>query len=351
MIIASQIDELYMSRCISLAKLGSTWVAPNPMVGCVIVWNDQIIGEGYHEKFGENHAEINAINNVKLEDQSKLSESTLYVSLEPCAHQGKTPPCSNAIIKNGIKKVVIGCVDTNEMVSGKGINQLKEAGIEVLKGVLEKDCIELNKRFFTFQHKKRPYITLKWAQTTDNYIDQIRTNTTQRGIFWISNPETQSLVHLWRSEEHAILVGWKTINNDNPSLNVRKIKGKNPIRVIVDSHLQSNLNSTVFNDQEKTIVLNCLKNEVTNNIQYKKLDQLNCKTITEALFNEGILSVLIEGGGETLQHFINENIWDEAKIIVGQGCMNQGLKAPKLTGIPSQSMNYSTDTIYTYLNK
>lgn len=345
-------DELYMSRCLTLAKLGSTWVAPNPMVGCVIVWNDMIIGEGYHEKFGGNHAEINAIQNVKIEDRSKINEATLYVNLEPCSHFGKTPPCADSIIKYAFKKVIIGCIDLSSHVCGKGINKLKEAGIDVVIGILENECIDLNKRFFTFQAKKRPYITLKWAQTKDNFIDQLRDNASQKGIFWISNPETQSLVHLWRSEEHAILVGWKTVNNDNPSLNVRKLNGKNPIRVILDSNLKSDKQSTVFTDDgEKTIVLNKLKNEVIHNTKYIQLDNITTKTILEALHKEGILSVLVEGGRETLQHFIDDQVWDETKIIVSESMLNQGLKAPVISGVPTHSYNYSTDTIFTYKNR
>ena len=227
--------EKFMQRCLELAAIGSGYVAPNPMVGCVIVANDLIIGEGYHRIFGGPHAEVNAFDEVENEDL--LSSATLYVSLEPCSHFGKTPPCVDLIISKKIQRVVIGCRDSNPAVSGKGIDRLKRAGIEVIEGVLENECRWLNKRFFTFHERQRPYIVLKWAQTQDGYIDRIRGEASS-GINWVTSETTKSLVHKWRSEEQSILVGRNTIINDNPSLTVREYDGRNPIRIVIDSQLQ-----------------------------------------------------------------------------------------------------------------
>ena len=226
--------EYFIEKCISLARKGILNVSPNPMVGCVIVYDGEIIGEGYHKEYGKNHAEVNAINSVK--DKSVLKNSILYVNLEPCCHHGKTPPCTDIIIKYNIPKVVIGCIDTFSKVSGQGIKKLKNNSVEVIYGVLEKDCIELNKRFFCYHIKKRPYIILKWAKSKDNFIAPIN----QEKSFWMTSDESKKLVHSWRAEEDAILVGRKTVVADNPSLTVRVCEGKNPIRIVIDKELSLN---------------------------------------------------------------------------------------------------------------
>ena len=294
-------DEIYMQRCINLAKKGIRAVAPNPMVGCVIVVEDQIIGEGYHQRFGEAHAEVNAINSVS--NKSLLKKATLYVSLEPCSHTGQTPPCAELIIKKGIKKVVIGTKDSNPIVGGKGIEKLKNGGIQVEEGILQEQCVELNKRFFTFHEKQRPYVILKWAQTLDGFLDRIREDETQK-INWISEPETNTLVHKWRSEEQSILVGRNTIINDNPSLTVRDYGGINPIRLVIDSQLQISGALNIYSKDAPTIVFNRIKDKKENNIEWVKISETSTKNILKELHNRGIQSVFVEGGSRTLQYFI-----------------------------------------------
>ncbi len=342
-----QKDELYMQRCIDLARLGEGNVAPNPMVGAVIVLNDEIIGEGFHQKYGEAHAEVNAVNSVV--NKALLKEATIYVSLEPCAHFGKTPPCADLLVHSKFKKVVIGCKDTFSEVSGKGIQKLKDAGIEVVVGVLEEDCRNLNKRFFTFHEKKRPYVVLKWAQTKDGLIDRLRTDDSKT-INWISTPDTKVLVHKWRSEEHSILVGRNTVLNDNPTLTVREVSGNNPIRIVLDSKVLLPLNLNVFNYEAQTIILNLEKDETIKNIQFKKIKNLEIDSILNALYELNIQSVLVEGGASTLQSFIQSNHWDEARVIVGNTYFEKGLKAPAIAKVPSHQFSFSTDTIYIYSN-
>lgn len=341
-------DELYMRRCIELAQMGAGHVAPNPMVGAVIVYRDQIIGEGFHQRYGEAHAEVNAINSVK--DKHLLPESTIYVSLEPCAHHGKTPPCVDLILEKGIKRVVIGCRDSFEQVDGKGILKLQQQDVEVLAGVLETECRTLNKRFFTFHEKKRPYVILKWAQTQDGYIDRPRTGN-DTGINWVSSPETQSLVHHWRSHEPAILVGRKTIETDNPSLTVREVQGENPLRIIIDSQLQLPAESTIFKDGLKTLVFNRIKHEIKENITFYKLEAIDTQHILKALYQLNIQSVFVEGGSRTLQYFLVNHAWDEARIIVGKNKFHDGVKAPVMQGVPKFHEQFSTDDIYYYFRK
>lgn len=341
-------DELYMLRCIELARLGKGQVAPNPMVGCVIVHEGNIIGEGYHQLYGDAHAEVNAITSVK--NPELLSEATVYVSLEPCAHFGKTPPCSDLLVEKKVKKVVVGCVDPFSKVKGKGIEKLRNAGIEVEVGLLEKDCLELNKRFFTFHEKHRPYVILKWAQSKDGFLDISRANG-EKGIHWISSPETRSLVHKWRAEEMSILVGRKTVQNDNPSLTVRDYAGKNPIRLIIDSQksIQGDLN--ILSEDAPTIIFNRVKNDVHENIEWVKIPEVETKYILEELYKRGIQSVIVEGGSRTLQYFIFDNVWDEARVIVGDVLLGEGKKAPNLHKSPSRSLPFSTDHIYYYYRK
>ncbi|MFN5909793.1 MAG: bifunctional diaminohydroxyphosphoribosylaminopyrimidine deaminase/5-amino-6-(5-phosphoribosylamino)uracil reductase RibD [Bacteroidota bacterium] len=341
-------DELFMQRCIELARQGKGDVAPNPMVGCVIVHNGKIIGEGYHKRFGEAHAEVNAIYSV--EDQELLKESTVYVSLEPCAHHGKTPPCSDLLVKSAVKKVVIGCRDPHLKVSGKGIEKLKKAGIEVVESVLEKECRELNKRFFTFHEKQRPYVILKWAQSADGFLDGPRQNN-EKGILWISSPETRSLVHKWRSEEASILVGRRTVENDNPSLTVRDFHGKNPLRLIIDSQLKISGDLNIMSNEAPTIIFNRSRNEKSGSIEYVKIPETSTRFILEELYKRDILSVIVEGGSRTLQYFIFDNVWDEARVIVGSQMLVEGKRAPSINRVPTSSYSFSGDKIYLYHRK
>jgi diaminohydroxyphosphoribosylaminopyrimidine deaminase/5-amino-6-(5-phosphoribosylamino)uracil reductase len=341
-------DEIYMQRCIDLARLGQLNVAPNPMVGAVIVHNNKIIGEGFHQKFGDAHAEVNAIRSVQHPEL--LSESTIYVSLEPCAHHGKTPACSDLIVENKLKRVVIGCKDSFSKVSGKGIDKLKKAGIEVEVGVLEAQCRDLNKRFFTFHERQRPYVILKWAQSKDGYLDKVR-HADEKGVNWISAPETKALVHKWRAEEQSILVGRKTVQNDDPSLTVREFSGNNPTRIIIDSQLQLSMDANIFSDEAPTIIFNRVKNEVKDNIEWIRIAETNTRLILDELYKRNILSVFVEGGSRTLQYFIFDNVWDEARIIVGNTVFGEGTKAPIISKVPTYSYSFSSDTIHHYFRK
>ncbi|MFN5149222.1 MAG: bifunctional diaminohydroxyphosphoribosylaminopyrimidine deaminase/5-amino-6-(5-phosphoribosylamino)uracil reductase RibD [Flavobacteriia bacterium] len=341
-------DELYMRRCIELARHGMGSVAPNPMVGAVIVHNERIVGEGFHREFGEAHAELNAVNSVA--EKALLNESTIYVSLEPCAHHGKTPPCSDLLIQCGFKRVVIGCKDSFSKVSGKGIEKLKKAGIEVVVGVLEQECRDLNKRFFTFHERQRPYVILKWAQSKDGYLDRIRQNE-EKGVNWISSQETKVLVHKWRSEEQSILVGRKTVQNDNPSLTVREFSGTNPTRIIIDSQLQLSDDQNIFSEVAPTIIFNRIRNEVRGTIEYVRIAETNTKLILDELYRRNILSVFVEGGSRTLQYFIFGNVWDEARVIVGNTNFYEGTKAPTINKAPTESFQFSTDIIHYYFRK
>lgn len=326
--------EKYMKRCIELAKLAFGNAAPNPMVGSVIVHNDRIIGEGYHKKCGLAHAEVNAINSVK--NKELLSSSTLYVNLEPCAHHGKTPPCSDLIVAKGIPNVVIGCVDIFAKVAGKGIEKLRKAGCNVTVGVLEQESIDLNKRFFTFHSKKRPYIILKWAETLDGFIDIDRRGKNPIEPYWISNKLSKKLVHKWRTQEDAFMIGTNTAINDNPQLTVREWHGRNPIRVVLDNKLRLPANLKLFDKQATTIVFNSLKNESYENVEYIKIsfDNNMLNELISKLYTFDIQSVVIEGGRELLDSFIQKKLWDEARVFIGNKYFIKGTKAPKFSEIP-----------------
>lgn len=351
---AMNIDNKQMTRCLELAKQGMGNVAPNPMVGCVIVYNNEIIAVGYHEKFGEAHAEVNAINSVI--DKSLLKESTLYVNLEPCSHVGKTPPCSDLIIKHHIPNVVIGSIDINSKVAGKGIERLKAAGIDVSVGILEDKCKELNKRFFTYHEKHRPYVILKWAETKDGFIDVERSFDSAQDdkVYdnWITSPFSKKLVHQWRSEEQAIMIGTNTAINDNPELTVREVKGKNPLRVVLDINLRLPKHLNVFDGSTPTLILNSIKSETKQNLEFVKIDKNKelLPQILSELYKRNILSVIIEGGAQLLQSFIDQNLWDEAKVFVGNKTFSEGLKAPTLRGQPINSLQFDTDILNTYIN-
>lgn len=311
--------KIYINRCIDIAKNGLGSTRPNPMVGCVIVHDSKIIAEGFTSPYGGNHAEVNAINAVK--DKSILKHVTLYVTLEPCSHTGKTPPCSDLIIKYNIPNIVIGCIDDNPEVAGKGIRKLKAAGCNVIVGVLEHKCKMHHKRFFTFHNKKRPYIILKWAQTADGYIAP--SSKDKQKPVWITNKHSRQLVHQWRTEEHAILVGTTTVIADNPSLTARDWQGQHPIRVVIDQHKKLDEGYSIFDDSSKTIIIS------NDNADFSKpLAQQVCNI----LYENTIQSVIIEGGAKTIQTFIDENLWDEARIFKGALNFETGIKAPTLSG-------------------
>ncbi|WP_299122344.1 bifunctional diaminohydroxyphosphoribosylaminopyrimidine deaminase/5-amino-6-(5-phosphoribosylamino)uracil reductase RibD [uncultured Winogradskyella sp.] len=311
--------EFYIKRCLQIAKNGLGITRPNPMVGAVVVYNDEIIGEGFTSKYGGNHAEVNAINSIK--DKSLLSKSALYVTLEPCSHFGKTPPCSDLIIKHKIPELIIGCMDDNPEVAGKGIAKLKASGCKVIVGVLEEECKLHHKRFFTFHNKKRPYVILKWAETKDGFIAPIYKD--EKKPVWITNSYSRQLVHKWRSEEQAILVGTNTVLEDNPSLTVRDWEGNNPTRVVIDRTSKLNLTLNVFNAQAETFIVN------EQNVDFIKPIAIQ---ITDLFYQNNINSIIIEGGLKTLQTFIDENLWDEARVFTGDIEFKTGIKAPKLKG-------------------
>ena len=315
-----------MQRCINLGEkaLGKTY--PNPNVGCLLFYDGKIISEGYTSQAGQNHAEVNVIN--KINDSDILRKSTLYVTLEPCSHYGKTPPCCNAIFNKNIKRVVVGCKDPNELVNGSGIKYLNKKGVKVKVGVLENECRELHKRFFTYQNKKRPYIILKWAETSDGFISPLKNNTGRP--FWISNKYTRQIVHKWRSQENAILVGSKTYITDNPILDSRNWNNNNPQRFIIAGN---------------------------NKIQSKRFDiirhdkTLSVDNINQILFEKNIQSILVEGGKKTLETFIKSGCWDEARIIKNEKKINNGIRSPILNSKINNVLKVDDDLIQTYFNQ
>ena len=322
--------EKYIKRCIEIAKNGLGTTRPNPMVGSIIVHKNKIIGEGFTSAYGGHHAEINAINAVI--DKSLLQFATLYVTLEPCNHHGKTPPCSDAIINHKIPDIVIGTIDTHSKVSGEGIKKLKKSGCDVTVGVLEDECKEHHKRFFTFHNKKRPYIILKWAQTTDGFIAP-KTKDKQEPI-WITNELSRQLVHKWRTEEHAILIGTNTVIQDNPSLTVRDWAGHNPIRIVINKNENLSKGFNVFNKEAETLLIKETSPEV----------------ICEKLHEANINSVIIEGGAKTLQTFIDENLWDESRVFTGISLFKEGVKAPSFSGNLISEEKIQTDILKIYSN-
>ena len=341
--------ESYMFRCLELAAWGAGYVPPNHMMGAVLLYNNRIIGEGYHQKYGEAHAEVNCINSVKEADRQFIPQSVLYVSLEPCAHHGKTPPCADLIIKHKIPKVVIGCRDPFTKVDGKGIEKLKAAGTGVELGVLDNECKELNKRFLTFHVKHTPYIILKWAQTADL---KISSGTIERLL--ISNDYSNRLVHKWRSEEASILIGTNTASYDDPELTTRLWNGPSPIRLVVDMDLRLPSSLKVFNRQVSTIVFNKVQHEESGNLLYYQVteDVSLVHQIVNALYHLNIQSVFVEGGAKLLQSFIDETVWDEARVISNEKLViGKGISAPVLKGhVPVTDETCFSDTIYYYNN-
>ena len=342
-------DIKFMRRCLELAIKAEGMTYPNPMVGSVIVHEGKIVGEGYHLKSGEPHAEVNAINSVS--DRTVLKRSTLYVNLEPCSHFGKTPPCADFIISNHIPRIVIGTNDTSGKVSGKGIKKLQDSGCEVITGILDAECRSINRRFFTFHEKRRPYITLKWAQSADGYLDIKRTENHKKGPTWISGKPERVLVHKWRAAEQAILVGAATIRADDPRLNVREWKGANPIKLILSSSGSFSSRLTDNTSDSKIIVF-------THNPEARvpgatmvvlQENRTSSLQICEYLHSLDIQSLFIEGGAEVLNHFISTGLWDEARIFTGRDLFIEGVKSPLISGVLFSKTVFSGSSLEIYL--
>jgi diaminohydroxyphosphoribosylaminopyrimidine deaminase/5-amino-6-(5-phosphoribosylamino)uracil reductase len=334
-------DEDFMSRCFDLALKGLGSVSPNPLVGCVIVHNDVIIGEGWHQKYGGPHAEVNAVASVA--DRSLLPESTVYVNLEPCSHHGKTPPCADMLVELRVKKVVISNVDSNELVSGRGIERLRNAGIQVVTGVLEGEGRYLNRRFFTFMEQHRPYIILKWAQTIDGFISRSSQDPAR-----ISSESTQKLVHRWRTEEDAFLVGTQTAATDNPRLNVREWVGRNPVRIVIDRKLRLDPSLHLFDGSQPTIVYNTIKNKAQENLTYVKANGI--REMLVDLFQKKIQSIVVEGGAKTLELFISSGLWDEGRVFFCHVEFGEGLKAPEMAGRPASEEKIGNADLFLFQN-
>lgn len=332
---------LYMRRCLELASGAQGYTASNPMVGSVIVYNGRIIGEGYHRKFGMPHAEVNAINSVK--DRRLLKESTIYVNLEPCSHYGKTPPCAGLIIKTGIPHVVIGTKDPNPKVAGRGIKMMQDAGIKVETGFLEEDCRFLNRRFFTFQEKKRPYIILKWAQSADGFIDIDRSSSPGDGPNWITGERERMLVHKWRSQEQAILVGTNTARIDDPGLDVRHWEGNDPLRFLIDMDLKLGMDLKLLNGELPTVVINEFKEETIGKLKFVRTERGTqfWRQIMEIMHGMGLASLFVEGGAITINSLLKEGLWDEARVFTGKQNFYKGIKAPVPAGRNSRFIKTS----------
>lgn len=315
-----------MARALHLATLGKGRVSPNPLVGCVIVHGENIIAEGWHRQYGGPHAEVNAIEAVS--DKSILSECTLYVNLEPCSHFGKTPPCADLLIQHNLKKIVIANLDSNPLVSGNGVKKLRDAGMEVVTGILATEGREMNKRFFTFMEQRRPYIILKWAQTSDGFIAQENYESK-----WISNELSRQLVHKWRSEEDAILVGTRTAAHDNPSLNVRNWVGRNPVRIVLDRFLKLNERLHIFDRSQKTLCYNVMKHEEFENLSLVRVDETDfIENVISDLWHKKIQSVIIEGGATTINFFLQKQLWDETRVFKSNRAFHKGIAAPLPSG-------------------
>ncbi|MBQ3833856.1 MAG: bifunctional diaminohydroxyphosphoribosylaminopyrimidine deaminase/5-amino-6-(5-phosphoribosylamino)uracil reductase RibD [Bacteroidales bacterium] len=344
-------DEIFMRRCIELAKCGFGTASPNPMVGAVIVCDGKIIGEGWHRKCGEAHAEVNAVNSVA--DKSLLKKSTIYVSLEPCAHVGRTPACADMLIREGIPNIVVGSIDPFEKVAGKGIEKLRNAGRNVKIGVLRDECDWLNRRFFTFHTKRRPYVILKWAQTADGFIDNIR-NDSQTPPLKITDQHFSTLVHKWRTEEDAILVGTRTALLDNPQLTARLWSGRNPVRVCIDREMKVPDSSRIFDCQAKTIIINGNKEGTNDNLIFCKADfnENIVPQILDILYRNEIQSVIVEGGAQTLKSFISLGLWDEARVFTNSRLnIGNGVKAPEFRfECPKDEANDGITLRYFYNN-
>jgi len=341
----AQHHKQFMQRAIELAKLGKGQVSPNPLVGCVIVHDGKIIAEGWHKKFGAAHAEVNAIN--ALAAKSILSQCTVYVNLEPCSHQGKTPPCADLLIKHQVKQLVVANTDPNPLVAGAGIQKLKDAGVNVIENVLRDEGLHLNRRFFTYMQKQRPYIILKWAQTADGFI--ARNDFSSK---WISNELSRQLVHKWRSEEDAVMVGTNTARHDNPQLNVRLWQGRNPVRVVVDKKLSLPENLHVFDKSQPTLCYNLSKQSQAHNLEYVKLDNVDfTESLLRDMHQKGIQSVIIEGGAALLNDLINNGFWDEARVFISKNKFENGINAPALVVDVAHKSAVGDDILNIYYHK
>ncbi|KEQ31693.1 riboflavin biosynthesis protein RibD [Pedobacter antarcticus 4BY] len=345
-------DELYMRRAMELATKGQGAVSPNPLVGCVIVKDGLIIGEGYHKKYGEAHAEVNAINHVFSQHGANapalLQDATAYVTLEPCAHFGKTPPCADLLIKHALGKVIVANTDPFPDVNGKGISKLKDAGIQVQTGVLDKECKWINRRFFTRIEQQRPYIILKWARTANGYFSP--KNAVQQ---WISGPLSKKLVHQWRTEEDAILVGKRTVIADDPQLSAREWPGKNPIRIVIDKNLEIPVTAKIFNDLAKTVIFNEKKTTVEGNIHYIQMEDMHFylpQKIAFQLYLMDIQSIIIEGGAHILEQFISSGLWDEARVFTGTDSWKTGTLSPQINGNITSLTTIDKDQLTIYTN-
>ncbi|NJN41048.1 MAG: bifunctional diaminohydroxyphosphoribosylaminopyrimidine deaminase/5-amino-6-(5-phosphoribosylamino)uracil reductase RibD [Flammeovirgaceae bacterium] len=335
-------DEFFMMRAMELAQRGAGYVSPNPMVGCVITHENKIVGEGFHAVYGQAHAEVMAIRSVA--DSSILSESVLYVSLEPCSHVGRTPPCADLIVASKIKKVFVSILDRNPLVSGRGIQRLKNSGVEVEVGLCERQAVELNRRFFTAIDEKRPYVILKWAQTADGFI--ARENGESK---WISNAHSRQLVHKWRGEEDAILVGTTTARVDNPALTVRNWNGKNPLRIVIDNDLKLSKDLKLFDGLSPTICYTLKDQNSKENLEYVKIAKEKfLKKILNDLHQRKIQSVIIEGGAHTLHSFLKEGLWDEARIFHSTQKFGIGIEAPRISGSPFSKEDVMDDRLEIY---
>jgi diaminohydroxyphosphoribosylaminopyrimidine deaminase/5-amino-6-(5-phosphoribosylamino)uracil reductase len=329
--------EKYMQRCLELAQMGLGTTRANPLVGCVVIKDNKIISEGFHHTYGGAHAEVEAL--IKL-DSSQVKDATVYVNLEPCSHHGKTPPCADLLISKGIKKVVIASVDPNPLVAGKGIEKLKAAGVKVEQGC-DKENRELNRRFFTFHEKQRPYIILKWAQSEDGYIAPVH-----EGNYKLTGNLANILVHKWRSQEMGILVGRKTIDKDNPLLTVRHVSGKNPVRIVFDPQCKLNPEHDVFNTDAPTIVFNAVKNAAEKNVRHVKVESdFFLESVINFLCAEKMISILVEGGTETLRQFIEAGLWDEARIFTCPKKIRDGILAPVINGRTTSVDYIGTDQL------
>ena len=337
-------DSAHIQLCLDLAKRGFGRVAPNPMVGCVIVHDEKVIGSGFHEKFGAFHAERNAIETVQ--DKALLKNATLYVNLEPCAHFGKTPPCADLIIAHQIPRVIIGSADPNPLVAGKGIARLRDAGIEVKSGILERACRNLNKRFYMFHEHHRPYIVLKWAETMDGFVDRNRDLGSMDLPLSVSCMESKKLSHQWRSEEQAIMIGTTTALLDNPQLNVRLVEGNSPLRIVIDAMLKIPTNFNILDGTHETVVLTLQQKENAEKITYITISDTRISTILNALYKLSIQSVLVEGGSALLTSFIDSNLWDEIRIFQSPQSISKGIRAPlKPQLVPVSSQKIGEDSL------
>jgi diaminohydroxyphosphoribosylaminopyrimidine deaminase/5-amino-6-(5-phosphoribosylamino)uracil reductase len=336
--------EYYMRLCLDLAQQGAGQVAPNPMVGSVLVYEDQVIGQGYHQQYGEAHAEVNCIRSVQAENYSLIEKSVLYVTLEPCSHTGKTPPCVDLILQHKIPKVVVGCRDISDKVNGKGIQKLREQGVEVVEGIVEQECQWLNRRFFTFHKHQRPYIILKWAQSKDGFIGRYGQQ------LKLSCDDTNREVHRWRAEEAGIWVGYRTAQNDNPHLTVRHVDGNHPVRIVYDRDLSLPQHLQLFDGESPTLIFNTLKSEKKEKLQYVQIDESQpLESMLQHLHQQQILSVLVEGGRDLLQLFFEKGYWDEARMIQTPHLLHEGIAAPSWPQGEATTTISGDDVIYNLL--